>query len=371
MKPTSAEDELFATALQEHRKDVAAYLRRAGVPPDDRKEVVEEVILAAWSARDTFDPRLAKLVTWLLSIARNKASHYRDRAQHRRELLCPQEQFAPVAADEPNAEQRLMNREATALLDEFIAQLPQKLRDVFVLHKLDEMPMPDVARELGVNQNTARSRLRLARESLEALAEQWRTRDLAKGGDGRPLVLAPILALLDGPAEAPRPPPEPPLLLAHLRGVTWMRAALLGAALGAGFPGDTARPVTPPAIAVSPLRASIAAPSPTALQPDPAPDEIADPPAPPPLPLFERPRPGSTPAAAHPRRPPAVPDAPLEADDHLLRKAAAYLLAKEQAKALALLHEHASAYPDGPHTAWRNQMLAQITKPSGRAGRFQ
>jgi RNA polymerase sigma-70 factor (ECF subfamily) len=47
-------------------------------------------------------------------------------------------------------------------------------RAVFILHALDECPMPEVARALGLPLNTAYSRLRLARADLALAVRRLR-----------------------------------------------------------------------------------------------------------------------------------------------------------------------------------------------------
>jgi RNA polymerase sigma-70 factor (ECF subfamily) len=49
-------------------------------------------------------------------------------------------------------------------------------RAVFILHELDDQPMPEVAKALGIPLNTAYSRLRLAREHFASALQRARRR---------------------------------------------------------------------------------------------------------------------------------------------------------------------------------------------------
>jgi RNA polymerase sigma-70 factor (ECF subfamily) len=53
---------------------------------------------------------------------------------------------------------------------------------VFVMHELDEVPVPEIAKTLGVPLNTAYSRLRLARADVVVAIQRFRAQDAADAG---------------------------------------------------------------------------------------------------------------------------------------------------------------------------------------------
>ena len=50
-------------------------------------------------------------------------------------------------------------------------------REVFVLAELEQLPVPEIAEAIGVNVNTAYSRLRLAREAFNQAIARHQARD--------------------------------------------------------------------------------------------------------------------------------------------------------------------------------------------------
>jgi RNA polymerase sigma-70 factor (ECF subfamily) len=50
-------------------------------------------------------------------------------------------------------------------------------RAVFVMHELDEIPVPEVANTLAIPLNTAYSRLRLARVDVAAAIQRFRAKE--------------------------------------------------------------------------------------------------------------------------------------------------------------------------------------------------
>jgi RNA polymerase sigma-70 factor (ECF subfamily) len=70
-----------------------------------------------------------------------------------------------------------MASEASRLLHQLLDQLDDDKREVFILAELERWSIAEIAEATGVKQNTASSRLRLAREAFEDAAARLRSRD--------------------------------------------------------------------------------------------------------------------------------------------------------------------------------------------------
>jgi RNA polymerase sigma-70 factor (ECF subfamily) len=62
------------------------------------------------------------------------------------------------------------------VLDDILASMDDEKREAFVLVELEEMSMPEVAEALGINVNTAYTRLRAARQQFEGALARHRAR---------------------------------------------------------------------------------------------------------------------------------------------------------------------------------------------------
>jgi RNA polymerase sigma factor (sigma-70 family) len=172
---------------------------RLGVTQADVDDVVQETFVVALRRYDraSFEgPGAARPTTWLFAILHNVLRNH-ARAERRR-----QARLELLAADEPPRSS--MQAEASlglCLLDEFLTELEPDRRVVFVLAELEGMRGPEIARALGVNANTVRSRLRAARHAFEdrfgSEAEQLVER--ASNLEAPPEVRASGLALLGLP----------------------------------------------------------------------------------------------------------------------------------------------------------------------------
>ena len=67
--------------------------------------------------------------------------------------------------------------EAARLVQEWLDELDEDKREVFVLAELEQMTAQEIAEATGTNASTVYSRLRAARAEFEKAAERYRRRD--------------------------------------------------------------------------------------------------------------------------------------------------------------------------------------------------
>jgi RNA polymerase sigma-70 factor (ECF subfamily) len=152
-----------------------------GVAAAHVEDVVHDVFLVVHRRLQEYDGRSMR--SWLYGITRRVVLHHHRGVQrsHARSRL------APVPKPAPDPEQRTAEHEAIAIVESFVARLPEEQRVVFVLADLEGTPMPEIADALAVNLNTLYSRLRLARRRFEQhLAAHGETHDGVDHGRAEP-----------------------------------------------------------------------------------------------------------------------------------------------------------------------------------------
>jgi RNA polymerase sigma-70 factor (ECF subfamily) len=159
----------FDAVYAAHVGFVWRVLRTFGVPEAQVEDAVQDVFVVVHRRLGEWQGKAA-ITTWLFAIARRVASAHRRRADRRtRELT---DELGDAQADhdagavDPFAEASRAQAAATVLA--ILAQLDHDKRVVFVLVELEQLSVPEVARMLDLNVNTAYSRLRLARQAFEA-----------------------------------------------------------------------------------------------------------------------------------------------------------------------------------------------------------
>ena len=145
---------------------VAAVAARALAPEplrEDLEEVVSDTFLALWRSRELLDP-VRSLRPWLAVTARNLAI---DRVRRRRETDAIPDQLPD---SRPGPEELAERNQLHSQLRRLVDSMEEPDRTLFRRYYFEEEPLHQVAKELGLNQATARTRLARGRHKLrEAL----------------------------------------------------------------------------------------------------------------------------------------------------------------------------------------------------------
>lgn len=159
-------DRAFRAVYDAHAAFVWRNLRRLGVADADVEDKVQEVFVVAHRRWTDFVDRGHGPRAWLFQIALRVAS---DTRRHRRRH--PVDPDGGIAQDrasiEPPQAKEVARKEAIDLLDRALASIDLGRRAVLVLHEIEQMTAPEIAKTLEIPLNTVYSRLRVARTELE------------------------------------------------------------------------------------------------------------------------------------------------------------------------------------------------------------
>jgi RNA polymerase sigma-70 factor, ECF subfamily len=177
--PRAASTPRIAGLVRANYAFVWRLLRRLGLREGDADDAAQQVFLAASGRLSGVEP--ARERAFLYGVALNVGARARRSLGRRREE--PLDAAAERVAPEPNAEQVLERREARALLDQLLDEMPEELRVVFVLFELEELSTPQIAELCEIPVGTAASRLRRAREDFEERVARAEARRRFSGGE--------------------------------------------------------------------------------------------------------------------------------------------------------------------------------------------
>ena len=125
----------------------------------DIEEVTADVFLALWEGREKVRP--GKLRPWLSAVARHTALN-RLRQQH---MELPFEEDV-LAIDAPGPEAEYSEKELAQIVRRAVDSLPYPEREIFLRHYYYGQKLKDIARQLGLNESTVKTKLRRGREAL-------------------------------------------------------------------------------------------------------------------------------------------------------------------------------------------------------------
>jgi RNA polymerase sigma-70 factor (ECF subfamily) len=155
----------FESVYQQHVRFVWRTVRSFGVAEAQLEDAVQDVFIVVHRRLAEFAGR-ARIETWLFAIARRVAGAYRRTAMRKSDRNDAIDDVVLAAADDTFA--ALSRAQAAAAVAAVLDSFDDDKRIVFTLVELEQMSVPDVAELLGINLNTAYSRLRLARRAFEA-----------------------------------------------------------------------------------------------------------------------------------------------------------------------------------------------------------
>ena len=157
-----------AEAFTQFAAPVWRILKRLGVAERSLEDATQDVFIVAHERWETFRGDSSRK-TWLFGIATKVASKYRYRQRRPAEqpgLKGDASAQSSQVTDEPSPYERAASYQASERLQQLLDQLGDVERSLVVLVYLEELPVADAARSLGMRQYGAYKKLEKARQVL-------------------------------------------------------------------------------------------------------------------------------------------------------------------------------------------------------------
>jgi RNA polymerase sigma-70 factor (ECF subfamily) len=157
----------FAALFRRWQRPIARFIARMLGPAASTEDLCQEVFLRVYEASERYREK-GVFSTWLYRIALNVI---RDKARKRSYSLLPLQDAATVASSfGPAAD--CARRETTQLVAAAIAELPEPLRLVLVLHHYEELNFEQIASMTSTPASTLKSRFSAALSRLRCRLQQ-------------------------------------------------------------------------------------------------------------------------------------------------------------------------------------------------------
>jgi RNA polymerase sigma factor (sigma-70 family) len=160
------ESEAFTALVRRHLRPAVRLAARLLGDDDAAEDVVQDSFVAMLDALDTFDER-RPFAPWFYRIVVNRCSNARrSRARRATEPLSP-----ALEAAHPGPDRETDRRVLRGRLEEALAELPARQRDVLMLYDVDGFTGPEIAEMLGISSGTVRWHLHEARAAMRVILE--------------------------------------------------------------------------------------------------------------------------------------------------------------------------------------------------------
>ena len=129
----------------EYADKVMGYIRSKITNQADAEDLHSAVFIKVYQKFETFDQTKASVSTWVYTIARNTViDYFRARKIH-------EEVQEDSAISEDNVADDLLNQEALEELADALEQLPQRERDLIILHYYSGLTLKECATKLRMS----------------------------------------------------------------------------------------------------------------------------------------------------------------------------------------------------------------------------
>ena len=170
----------FARFIDKYKETVFLCCRRLGLREDEAEDVASETFLAAYNGLSRYSGR-AELSTWLWSIAYRQAISYlrKNRRQWRLEAEL-NERIAGSEEQEPAL--AIQGEETEKIVWEAVNKLPRLWTMAIILYYREEKSIIDIAKIMQTKENTIKTYLFRARQSLKTALAPALGEDIDVGG---------------------------------------------------------------------------------------------------------------------------------------------------------------------------------------------
>ncbi len=174
----AGDDDAFSDLVLKYEQRVFNHCLRMVRHEQESQDLTQEVFIKVYRSIRSYEHTYA-FYTWLYRITVNCCiDHVRKKRRHAplvslspappgspadsvRERALPDERYVP--------EQQMLNRELNAVLQQAIAQLSPKLKEIIVAKEIWGLSYQEIAQNLNCSRGTVKSRLFRARERLKEL----------------------------------------------------------------------------------------------------------------------------------------------------------------------------------------------------------
>lgn len=124
----------------------------------------EDVAQSVWLRIQRLEdaPPIHNKRAYLFRLASNLAIDRVRAERHYRDLFETAETLPDIPAPLVAADRSIVGRETLALVMEAIDELPPQVRDIFIMRKIDELPIEEICRRVGISRSMVSRHLQRA-----------------------------------------------------------------------------------------------------------------------------------------------------------------------------------------------------------------
>ncbi len=156
-------EKAFRKLFDTYRNDLYRFSLSMVISKDYAEEIVQDVFFKVWVKRETLNSNLS-IKSYLFTITRNKNISFLKKAANNRKLR--EEIFYESQKTANSTEKYIREAELEMIKQSALNLLPPRRRLIFEMSRNDGKNYAEIAKELGISQNTVRNQMSMALETL-------------------------------------------------------------------------------------------------------------------------------------------------------------------------------------------------------------
>ncbi len=146
--------DIFLSVIEDHKGIIYKIANTYCKIPDDRKDLVQEIILQLWKSFDNYNEQF-KYSTWIYRIALNVAISFYRKENRVRQFSNP---FSESILHFSDTNDTGENKEAISFLQRFIAELKELDKALMLLY-LEEKSYKEIAEIIGITETNVATKV--------------------------------------------------------------------------------------------------------------------------------------------------------------------------------------------------------------------
>lgn len=161
------DEQAFASLFDRYSSTLLGFLIRILNSKAEAEDVLQEVFVQVWQHAPSYDATRGRVLTWLITIARNRAID-RLRALDSRESTAIKS-TKEIVEDALSAVDEAIQSEQAEMVRHALSQIPEIQRDALLLAYFERLSQSEIAERVGIPLGTVKTRIRSGLKKLRSL----------------------------------------------------------------------------------------------------------------------------------------------------------------------------------------------------------
>lgn len=170
LKNPKTKNKAFDTLVEVYKKRLYWHIRKIVINHDDADDVLQNTFIKIYKNIESFKGE-SKLYSWLYRIATNEAISFINKNASKKNI--PIDDYQKEMSKNLNDDNYFEGSEIQLILQQAIAQLPQKQQLVFNMRYFDEMKYEDMAEILNTSVGALKASYHHAVKKIESYVKQY------------------------------------------------------------------------------------------------------------------------------------------------------------------------------------------------------